>query len=43
MLSQKTKPEDISANEYILAYLIAKGELDGKFFPYLPPIDLQPA
>lgn len=43
MLSQKAKPEDISANEYILAYLIAKGELDGKFFPYLPPIDLQPA
>lgn len=27
MLSQKAKPEDISANEYILAYLIAKKEL----------------
>lgn len=27
MLSQKAKPTDISANEYILHYLIAKGEL----------------
>jgi 23S rRNA pseudouridine955/2504/2580 synthase len=27
MLSQKARPEDISANEYILAYLIAQGEL----------------
>ena len=28
MLSQKAAPEDISANEYILSYLIRKGELD---------------
>lgn len=27
MLSQKARPEDISANEYLLAYLIGKGEL----------------
>ena len=27
MLSQKAVPEDISANEYILSYLIRKGEL----------------
>ncbi len=27
MLSQKAKPGDVSANEYILAYLIQKGEL----------------
>ncbi|MDD6306322.1 MAG: RluA family pseudouridine synthase [Clostridiales bacterium] len=27
MLSQKAEPTDISANEYILAYLIGKGEL----------------
>ena len=27
MLSQKAKPTDISANEYILSYLISKGEL----------------
>ena len=27
MLSQKSAPDDISANEYILAYLIRKGEL----------------
>lgn len=27
MLSQKAKPEDISANEYILSYLIRKNEL----------------
>ena len=32
MLSQKAKPEDISANEYILAYLIAKGELTESSF-----------
>jgi len=27
MLSQKAKPEDISANEYIIAYLLQSGEL----------------
>ena len=27
MLSQKAKPDDISANEYILAYLLASGKL----------------
>jgi 23S rRNA pseudouridine955/2504/2580 synthase len=27
MLSQKTKPEDVSANEYLIAYLVKKGEL----------------
>lgn len=30
MLSQKAKPEDISANEYILSYLAAKNEFLGK-------------
>lgn len=28
MLSQKSAPEDISANEYILSYLICKGEIN---------------
>lgn len=27
MLSQKAKPEDVSANEYIIAYLLATGQL----------------
>lgn len=39
MLSQKAKPEDISANEYILAYLIAKGELtESSFRTFRPSI-----
>lgn len=39
MLSQKAVPEDISANEYILAYLIAKGELtESSFRTFRPSI-----
>lgn len=37
MLSQKAKPEDISANEYILAWLIAKGELTAEQFRTFRP------
>lgn len=39
MLSQKAKPEDTSANEYILAYLIADGELtENSFRTFRPSI-----
>ena len=39
MLSQKAVPEDISANEHILAYLIAKGELtESSFRTFRPSI-----
>lgn len=37
MLSQKAKPEDISANEYILAYLIKKGELNAELIKTFKP------
>lgn len=37
MLSQKAKPEDISANEYILSYLIHKGELQADMMKTFKP------
>ena len=37
MLSQKAKPEDISANEYILSYLIHKGELKADMMKTFKP------
>ncbi len=37
MLSQKAKPEDISANEYILSYLIHKGELHADMIKTFKP------
>lgn len=37
MLSQKAKPTDISANEYILHYLIAKGELTEEMMQTFTP------
>ena len=39
MLSQKAKPSDISANEYILHYLIEQGELDEEMMQtFLPSV-----
>ena len=39
MLSQKAKPSDVSANEYILHYLIEKGELDEEMMQtFLPSV-----
>ena len=37
MLSQKAVPEDISANEYILSYLIRKGSLSEEQFKTFKP------
>ncbi len=37
MLSQKAAPEDISANEYLLSYLIQKGELTEEMFSAFQP------
>lgn len=37
MLSQKAKPEDISANEYIIAYLLQKKTLSPKEFATFKP------
>lgn len=37
MLSQKAEPSDISANEYILSYLIQKGELTGEMLCTFKP------
>ena len=37
MLSQKAVPEDISANEYILSYLIRKGALSEEQFKIFKP------
>lgn len=37
MLSQKAKPEDVSANEYILSYLIHKGELKADMMKTFKP------
>lgn len=37
MLSQKAKPSDVSANEYILAWLMAAGKLTPEEFPTFKP------
>ena len=37
MLSQKAKPEDVSANEYILAYLLATGAITAQQFRTFRP------
>lgn len=37
MLSQKAKPSDLSANEYLLSYLIQKGELTEEMFSTFRP------
>ena len=37
MLSQKAKPSDVSANEYILAWLMAAGKLTPEELPTFKP------
>ena len=37
MLSQKAKPEDVSANEYILSYLLKKGDLTEEMMQTFKP------
>lgn len=39
MLSQKARPEDVSANEYIIGYLLASGQLtEGQLLTFAPSV-----